>query len=119
MRLDGSDDVLRGALTGLALSSLAQMRDPELARAIPSLYGGTIRYRAEERGHEDWQTALETARRGLGDCEDLAAYRLAELWRDGEKHARIRVIAVNPHLRHIVVQRADGSLEDPSKKLGM
>ena len=59
--------------------------------------------------------------RGWGDCDDLAPWRVAELRRQGEK-AKIRVQwkkDSNVKLFHIVVRREDGSIEDPSKVLGM
>jgi hypothetical protein len=110
---------LEGLVTGLALASLSQMRDPTQGPRIPGIYCGRIRYEREPRKRERWQTALETAIRGSGDCEDLVAYRLAEIWKDGETKARARVLHVNPTLRHVVVQRANGRIEDPSKRLGM
>lgn len=120
MELIGTDRVLEGAITGLALASVAQMQDPELCGSIPDLYSKRIKYMREPAGRERWQTAYETAKRGGGDCEDLAAYLLAELIaRKGELGARIRVIKINAGLRHIVVQRANGRIEDPSKLLGM
>jgi hypothetical protein len=88
-------------------------------RKLPPLYGGTIRYAREPRARERWQTASETAARGLGDCEDLAAYRVAELHAQGERAATIHVRTINPELMHIVVRRANGMIEDPSAQLGM
>lgn len=110
---------LEEAVNGLGRVCQAQMVDPENAGKIPPLYSGRIRYQRERPGEERWQSAEETARRGYGDCEDLAAYRLGELWAAGEKKARARVVTITPTLRHVMVARADGSLEDPSKKLGM
>jgi hypothetical protein len=84
-------------------------------------YGGTIRYQREARGaeglREDWCTAPVVAARGFGDCEDLACYRAAELQVRGI-HARPDVIKF-ARVWHIVVRMPDGSVEDPSKRLGM
>lgn len=115
--IDATDpEQVRAAVTGLAAISVAQM----IARNLPPLYGGTIRYEREPPGRERWQTALETAWLRTGDCEDLAAYRLAELIRAGELSARIVVRVIVPNrLLHIQVQRANGMIEDPSKLLGM
>lgn len=116
----GGDRVLEGAITGLALASVAQLENERLRAKIPRLYSGHIRYEREPPGQERWQTAYETARRGFGDCEDLASYRLAELYFfDGEDGARIKVLKISPVLRHVVVLRANGQIEDPSKLLGM
>ena len=51
--------------------------------------------------------------------EDLSVYRVGELWVAGERAARPKVIDVRPGLKHCVVLRADGTIEDPSKRLGM
>jgi hypothetical protein len=110
--------VLVGLLNGLALASWTEMQDPETRRQIPELYSGKIRYKGE-RG-EQWQTALETARKGYGDCEDLASYRVAELWASGQDFgARVHVRRVTPSLLHVLVYRTGGFLEDPSAILGM
>jgi transglutaminase-like putative cysteine protease len=105
---------VRAAVLGLAAVSLAQMGEQRL----PPLYGGTIRYEREPEGRERWQTAEETARLGRGDCEDLAAYRVAELHAQGIP-ATIRIRVVRPELWHVLVEHPNGQLEDPSAKLGM
>lgn len=109
---------LEALVMGLALVSLRQMQDPPVGAYIPPLYSGKIRYVREPVGHERWQTAKETAARGYGDCEDLVAYRVAEYMHAGQV-ARPKVITVNPTLRHVVVEHPDGTIEDPSAKLGM
>lgn len=106
---------IEGLVTGIALVSLDQMRSGR----IPPLYGGGIQYRREPARRERWQTAAETAARRQGDCEDLVAYRVAELWHAGERAARVHVRREGPTLFHVLVRRADGSIEDPSSKLGM
>jgi len=113
-----SNAELEALVFGLATASHRQLTDPKLSGKIPPLYTSKIRYRLEPYGRERWQTALETARLGEGDCEDLVAYRLAELWRDGVK-AVPHVYTVRPGLRHVVIRHRDGSLEDPSRARGM
>lgn len=93
--------------------------------AFPPLYEAGVRYQREDYkgAHpEDWRDAPEVLRRGGGDCEDLACYRAAELRAQGEAaramfHAADR--ADGGRLFHIIVRRGDGSLEDPSRALGM
>lgn len=109
---------LEALVFGLAAASHRQMTDPRTAPKIPALYTSSIRYRVEPYGRERWQTALETARYGEGDCEDLVAYRLAELWRDGVR-AVPYVYTVRPGLRHVVIRHRDGHIEDPSRARGM
>jgi hypothetical protein len=102
--------------------------------AFPPLYEAGVQYQREPRGSEDWQTCERTMRRGVGDCEDLTGWRVAELRRAGERGARPFVrpargigAGVGGRRRrrrgrrkwHVLVERADGSFEDPSLILGM
>ncbi len=109
---------LEALVFAMAVISLRQMQDPPLRAYIPPLYGGKIRYVREPPGQEEWQSAKQTASRGRGDCEDLVNYRVAEIWFAG-RHAMPKVIEVSPTLRHVVVEHRDGTIEDPSAKLGM
>lgn len=92
---------------------------------LPELYRSGVRYIREDYNSvhpEDWLDILETLSQGGGDCEDLACWRVAELQHRGEP-ARVvwhrRVIGPGRTLLHILVQRGDGRLEDPSRILGM
>lgn len=65
-------------------------------------------------------------KQGGADCEDLAAWRVAELQEKGIKAKpwiRMRAYTLEKqsdfHLFHILVKWPDGSVEDPSKILGM
>jgi hypothetical protein len=101
----------------------------ERARAgdpVPPLYQSGARYQRENYAGlhpEDWRDCLQVIRSGGGDCEDLAAYLAAELRVQGDEGARCMFISRERpdggRLFHIVVQRGDGSLEDPSRALGM
>lgn len=92
---------------------------------IPRLYDSGVRYKREpvcringrERMCEEFVTAPLVVARGVGDCDDLGGYRAAELKLAGEDaRAFARRSAAG---WHVVVRRADGSIEDPSAKLGM
>lgn len=120
--------VLTSALETLAAAGAAELaRYPE----IPMLYESGCRYRREDRDRsgarlEDWRSPLAVCEAGAGDCEDLAAYRVAELReRLGEPGAHFDVLSQEPRegrnhwLFHIRLRRANGRLEDPSKHLGM
>lgn len=90
----------------------------------PNLYDAGVRY---ELLPEYWMSvpwALAWAARGRGlDCKVLAAWRAAELRvRGGEKSARCvysKHLAPGKVVYHVRVRRADGSIEDPSARLGM
>jgi hypothetical protein len=86
-------------------------------RRLPAIYESGVRYIRRDAG-ERWQTPTETMRRGGGDCEDLATWRAAELRLHGEP-ARVIVYRSAPGVLHAVVRRGDGSIEDPSRRLGM
>jgi len=94
-------------------------RHPE----TPPLYLSGVRYQQEPFGEEEWQDIPYTLKLGYGDCEDLAAWRVAELRVMNNEKARPevmgRVLPSGMALYHIRVTRADGSIEDPSKLLGM
>lgn len=106
------------ALQALADLQLLLCQRDLAANPQAPLYGSGVRYRRETVGAESWQLPSETARLGYGDCEDLACWRAAELRQQGER-ARVLVKQVKPRLFHVVVLRQDGTIEDPSKRLGM
>lgn len=86
-------------------------------RPLPPLYRSGVRYR-QERGTEDWNTAPVVLKRGYGDCEDLAAWRAAELRVMGiPAHGIVK--RTGPKMFHALVLWPDGRVEDPSKILGM
>lgn len=84
----------------------------------PRLYDSGVRYRPEPRGSEEWVTVPDLLQRGWGDCEDLAAWRCAELRLEGER-ATPCVRRSGPATYHALVCREDGSIEDPSRVLGL
>jgi len=90
----------------------------EMAAAdFPDLYESGVVYRPEI-GTEYWKTAQELINDGLGDCEDLANYRAAELRLKHGIDAHATAIKTGPGLYHAVVAGPDGCiLEDPTKLL--
>lgn len=111
---------LLALLEGLiALDRIQIRRSP---RPIPTLYASGVRYQREARNpdgtrKEDWRTIAELLGYRFGDCEDLAAYRVAEL--------RERGINASPWITrhgktwHVRVRHPNGEIEDPSARLGM
>jgi hypothetical protein len=87
----------------------------------PSLYESGIRYRREPPGEEWWENAadaLGVVADRSGDCEDLSAYRAAELRVfEGDPDARVRIIRTPRGTFHAVVEHGDGTIEDPSRIL--
>ena len=106
---------LSAALEGLTATNVVLLGRN---RNAPMLYKSGVRYRAEPVGKEKWLTVPQVIRAGFGDCEDLAAWRAAELRHAGIP-ARAVVIRSGPKMFHAVVRLPSGQLEDPSAKLGM
>lgn len=123
--------MLAGGVFGLMLENIAWLKaHPE----TPDLYSAGVSYRPERRREdpatkqvteygEEWQTIPWVIYRGYGDCEDLGAWRSAEL------NAKYHVKA-HPYIKmrqmpngywraHVLVRWPDGKIEDPSAKLGM
>jgi hypothetical protein len=94
-------------------------------KPIPLLYESGVRYQAEPwRGQEEFADIPTVYARKWGDCDDLAPWRVAELRAVYREPAKLRVswavnAAAKQRLFHITVRRADGSIEDPSRVLGM
>lgn len=104
-----------------ALEGLARVAAEEIAEnSLPPLYRSGIRYEREPRGSEEWLTPLQMLERGVSDCEDIAAYRVGELRASGaDPGAVVTIVRTGPRTLHAVVRRSDGSIEDPSRVLGM
>lgn len=86
-----------------------------------------VRYEREPPPQEEWLDVLEMRRRGAGDCEDLACAEAA-MWRvyRGIKavpaftRRRVDYPDFGPvTLFHCFVRLPDGTLSDPSRRLGM
>ena len=105
---------------------------------IPPLYESGVRYAEDSAGREDWRDVLVILQRGAGDCDNLIGWRVAELrvagiaadpvikWQHLTREIAVRLgypaQMVSPDglwLVHCCVRFPDGSIEDPSKILGM
>lgn len=107
--VDVPPETLESMLNGILLS-LPKDR-------LPALYQSGIRYESDPG--EEWQLPAQTAMKGAGDCEDLALYRAHELRTQLGEDARVAVYRSAPSTLHAIVRRGDGTLEDPSRALGM
>lgn len=112
-------EFVRNGLRNLTMANLYAYRsDPSL----PCIYDAGVEYRREPPGNEQFKDVVSVLRDKHGDCEDLscaqAAYRTV---RTGELCTPVVTWkpAGNGWLYHITVMRADGTREDPSRKLGM
>lgn len=87
--------------------------------SFPPLYESGIRYAYEPHGAEVWQSIPALYLSRFGDCEDLVAARIAEL--PGAEPLLVKTgrTPSGGRLFHVVLKRADGSIEDPSTLLGM
>jgi hypothetical protein len=92
----------------------------------PHIYKAGVRYlRDADEGTQEtppaelWLTIPDCISAGGADCKVLSAWMVADLReRGGEAGARC-VLSRKGHLWHVRVQRANGTIEDPSRALGM
>ncbi len=111
-------ELIEALVEGLVCLDVAIMRlSEDHGVVLPSLYESGIVYRREPYGREWWESAsdlLDVVADHSGDCEDLAAYRAAELRYFAGEHARAVVRPTKNGKFHCLVEREDGSIEDPS-----
>lgn len=93
----------------------------------PKLYDSGVRY-YHEGIVDEWFDIPEALHERVADCKTLSAWRVAELRLSGEdpKAQCEKTFAEMEHpdgstmlLYHIRVSRSNGTIEDPSRKLGM
>jgi hypothetical protein len=113
--IPGNAGTLAGALEGLVKVNEHLIR---VAR-LPGLYASGVRYKREPPGREVWQNAVQLVHAGIGDCEDLAAYRAADLRVHEGEQAHAIAYRSGSGKWHAVVRRGNGRIEDPSRRLGM
>lgn len=101
-------------LEGLVRLNQQQLR----SKPLPPLYGSGIRYKREAGTGERWQTIRQLYASRRGDCEDLAAALCAQK-REAGQACRVDLVRTGPRLLHAIVRFPDGTIEDPSKALGM
>lgn len=115
-----SHETLQILLFALTAVDVAYLRYTPQA---PLLYESGVKYAEEPPGQEDWQDIPTCLQMRVGDCEDLACWRAAELQvRFGIKAHPTFIWKLRPnggYLYHIQVKWPDGKIEDPSRRLGM
>lgn len=113
--------VIREAIEAVVMANRLYLR----THTVPSIYESGIRYEEEPAGqpYEDFAAIPVVLARGWGDCDDLVSWRISELRNAGE-NAKVRLKWEYDPVRgarmyHVLVRRANGQVEDPSKRLGM
>ena len=119
-----SEKVLDIILEALVQIDILYLR---LNPKTPKMYDSGVRY-YHDGIRDEWFSADEAMHEKLADCKGLSAWRVAELRVTGEdpgakcfkKFAVIEDPTVGKLvLYHVQVLRSDGTIEDPSRKLGM
>lgn len=122
--------IARGFLKGVILQNRLLIR----RGLVPLLYSSGVRFNPEPNAgrFEEFADALTVYRRGWGDCDDLCAWRCAEIqeqggmawpkiyWRDfdGNRrmyHGEVRLYSRTRQGNWVPTDR----VEDPSRFLGM
>lgn len=122
---------LKAVLAAVTILNIAWLRDHP---GTPALYKAGVKYKREpsradlERAApgaklspvEVFRTIPAVLEEGWGDCDDLASWRAAELRSQGVKARAVLIPSNTPGvLYHVVVRLPDGSIDDPSIRLGM
>lgn len=111
-------NVLESVLEATTRANQAAISGGEVGSIVDAIRRG-IKWRAEPFGDgEHFDLAQKVARRGWGDCDDLAPWLAAEMRAHGER-ARPRVYKSGPNKYHVVVEDSDGRIHDPSRWAGM
>ena len=109
-------DAALEAVTRLNESLLQRGEIPTFEKALQ--YG--IKWRPEPPGDEHFDHGKEVFKRRWGDCDDLAPLHAASLRHTGEDPEAMAVAKRSgPKRWHAVVQRSDGTIDDPSRRAGM
>lgn len=112
--------VLDAALEATTRLNEAMLKEGSVPTFTQGLKAADIRWKPEPPGAEHFDHAQEVMRRRWGDCDDLAPWHAASLRHTGEDPgARAIVRKSGPRRWHAIVQRSDGSIDDPSKAAGM
>ncbi len=107
-----------------ALESVTRLNEQMIASGeVPSFERGLrygVKWRPEPPGDEHFDSAERVLKRGWGDCDDLAPWHAASLRASGEDPEALAIVKRSgPKRWHAIVQRGDGSIDDPSKRAGM
>ena len=114
-----SKPVLDGALEAVTRLNEQMLRNGETPTASSLIKQGA-KWKPEPPGDERFDHGALIAKRGFGDCDDWAPLRAAELRVSGkDPEAKAIVYRSGGKRWHAVVERGDGSIDDPSLAAGM
>lgn len=107
-----------------ALESVTRLNEAMIQRGdVPTFTQGLhhgVKWKPEPPGQEHFDHAGVVMKRKWGDCDDLAPWHAATLRHSGEDPGAMAIAQRSgPKRWHAVVQRSDGTIDDPSKRAGM
>ncbi len=109
--------------TLVRIDEIQLLADPSIPLFHDALRAGLIHYVRPDKRDDPWRCTVSSLVAGEVDCEDAAAWRIAELRIRFGVNARPRFeVAVDQYgnrLIHVTVQLPNGEIEDPSKRAGM
>jgi len=112
--------VLDSALEAVTRLNQSMLGNGEVIPFDRALKRFNIKWAPEPPGQEHFDHAKTVIARGWGDCDDLAPYHAASLRHSGEDpKAKAIVYKSGPQRWHAVVERGDGTIDDPSLRAGM
>lgn len=105
-------ETIRNLVIAMAQHNLAWFRQQSVK---PKLYSSGVRYEyTPDDAWLDYPSLLES---GVGDCEDLVAARLAELWDQGVNALPFVEWQYPEGNWHITILHPNGKIEDVSKNV--
>lgn len=124
IRLVVPDGDVAPGLIEPALETVTQTNVRHMMAGMPdirdAIAAGRVKWKPEPPGDEHFDLARTVMRRGWGDCDDLAPAHAAALRFTGEDPGAKAIIRKSGQNRwHAIVQRSDGSIDDPSRDAGM
>lgn len=116
---DEKEAILNAALEAATRGAETQMVMGRAPTAVDAIKRG-VRWKPEPPGDEHFDLPRTVLNRGWGDCDDLAPWHAASLRITGEDPEASAIVRPSaPNRWHALVQRSDGSIEDPSLWAGM
>lgn len=115
------EDTLGRALEASSLVAQRQVESGEIPPIADAIEDGLVKWKPEPaQGFEGFDIPTDVLARGWADCDDLASWLCGELRASGvDPDAKPIVYQSGPKRWHAVVQRGDGSIDDPSRWAGM